>query len=55
MSGNAAQASLFETKSLMQVVNVYEQIIDMSIAQYIKYLNDMDKSYIKEKIDTNRA
>lgn len=54
VEGSASKLD-YELNHLMHVVNVYEQIIDMSIAQYIKYLNDMDKEHIKDKIDSNRA
>lgn len=45
----------YELNHLMQVVNVYENVIDMTNAQYIKYLNEIEKQRINEKIEKLRA
>lgn len=40
---------------LLQVVDVYNRIIDMSENDYIKYLNNIEKQEIIESIQKNRA
>lgn len=57
--GNKTQGSSgkidYELSHLMQVVNVYENIIGMTNGQYIKYLNEIEKQRINEKNQKLRA
>lgn len=45
----------YELNHFIQVINVYEQIVNMSKAEYVVYLNNMEKEHIEDMISKNRA
>jgi hypothetical protein len=54
MSGSAVRID-YELNHLMQVVGVYEKVINLSPTEYKKYLMDLEKANINEKIELNRV
>ena len=54
MSGSAARLD-YEINHLMQVVNVYEKVINMSSSEYQKYLMGLEKDNISKKVKLIRV